>query len=65
VRIITEFELHTDGITYSLQGYATLEGEVPSRIIDEYRLCKRIYERAAKEKREIEKRKANARRRRR
>lgn len=49
-RIIEEYNLHMDGLTYSLQGYKTLEGELPARTIDEYLLCKRLYALAYKDK---------------
>lgn len=47
--MITEYNMHEDGITYLMQGYHTLEGEVPARVIDEYLLCNRIYSQAKNE----------------
>jgi len=49
MRMITEYNMHEDGITYLMQGYHTLEGEVPARVIDEYLLCNRIYSQAKNE----------------
>lgn len=51
LRLINEYTLHNDGVTYMLQGYVTLGGEVPAFKIDEHLLVKRLYADAAQARR--------------
>lgn len=50
LRIIDEYILFTQGITYEQLGYRNYAGDIPARKIDEHVLCKRFYDEAYKDK---------------
>lgn len=51
VRVLNEYVLHLDGMSYVQQGYTTPDGQVFAWKMDEHLLCDRLYQQAVKDKR--------------
>lgn len=50
LRIIEEYAIWSQGITYEQLGYRNWAGEIPARKIDEHMLCKHFFDQANKDR---------------